>query len=139
MSAPSSRIGNTFETLRLWGLSFGAVVLVRMALWLTTYKQIRLWLPDAAGQPDSRFYGRRVALHVRRAARFVPRASCLTQALAAQFILARSGHCSTIRIGVERNGAGSMDAHAWLVCEGRVVIGDLEPELERYTLMTELN
>ncbi len=39
---------------------------------------------------------------VRRTARLVPMASCLTQAMALQMMLARRGHHCDVRIGVER-------------------------------------
>ena len=42
---------------------------------------------------------------VRRAAWLVPQASCLTQAMALQMMLARRGHHCAVRIGVERRAA----------------------------------
>lgn len=67
------------------------------------------------------------------AARYVPRATCLTQALALQAMLGRAGTPSELRIGVARGKETEVDAHAWLECEGRVVIGD--GQLERYVPM----
>lgn len=63
------------------------------------------------------------------AGRHVPgTGSCLTRALAAQLLLARRGHRSTVRIGVARGGGQQLKAHAWLESEGRVLIGDSELE-----------
>jgi hypothetical protein len=64
----------------------------------------------------------RIAWAVRTAARVVPGAACLAQALAAQRMLASRGRVSSVEVGVARNRAG-LEAHAWLVCEGRIVIG----------------
>lgn len=65
----------------------------------------------------------RVAWAVERAARLVPRATCLAQALAAQAMLARRGISSEIRIGVARSSGQSLEAHAWLERDGRVLLG----------------
>jgi hypothetical protein len=73
------------------------------------------------GQP--RFSPERIAWAIRLPARRVPRASCLTQALAAQMLLARYGHRSRLRIGVGRDTAGQFAAHAWVEVNGQLVIG----------------
>jgi hypothetical protein len=62
---------------------------------------------------------------VRRASRFVPGATCLTQAIAARTLLARRGHSSTLHLGVAKED-GELKAHAWLEAGGRVVIGEFE-------------
>lgn len=64
----------------------------------------------------------RIAWAVRAAARVVPGAACLAQALAVQRMLARRGRASSVEVGVAKNRAG-VEAHAWLVCDGQIVIG----------------
>src|SRR5208283_5512393 len=64
----------------------------------------------------------RLVWAVRTAAARIPRATCLTQALAAKYQLERSGHCARIHIGVAKEN-GQFRAHAWLECEGEVVLG----------------
>jgi hypothetical protein len=59
---------------------------------------------------------------VRTAAAYIPRATCLTQALAAKYQLERSGHSARIHIGVAKEN-GQFRAHAWLECEGEIVLG----------------
>jgi hypothetical protein len=49
--------------------------------------------------------------------------TCLTQALAAQVLLARSGDQSDLRIGVTRDSNGKFVAHAWLEKQGAILIG----------------
>jgi len=49
---------------------------------------------------------------------------CLPQALAAQLMLARRGHASEVKIGVARKTEGGIQAHAWLMCDGRMVVGE---------------
>jgi hypothetical protein len=67
---------------------------------------------------------------VRSASRFVPGATCLTQALAAQVLLARSGYDSRIEIGVAKDEQRRFRAHAWVVCGDEIVIG--RAEADRY-------
>ena len=78
----------------------------------------------------------RVGWAIRKAANHVPRATCLTQALAAQLLLSRFHYASQLCIGIARKEDGGMDAHAWIEAEGRVVIGG--EELERFTRMPDL-
>lgn len=61
----------------------------------------------------------------------VPRATCLTQALAATVLLTRHGHPSTVRLGVAKNEDGSIRAHAWLESGGRTLLGG--PESGEFT------
>ena len=60
---------------------------------------------------------------VSRAARRVPRATCLTQAIAASVMLGRRGIPATIRFGATRDPRGRFIAHAWVESAGRIVIG----------------
>ena len=57
------------------------------------------------------------------ARRLAPPRSCLAQALTAQVMLGRRGRPAEVRFGVRRDAAGGMDAHAWLECEGEVLVG----------------
>jgi hypothetical protein len=64
---------------------------------------------------------------VKVVSRYVPGATCLTQALAAQALLAQSGFPSQVEIGVAKDGLRRLQAHAWLVCQGQVVLGGQQP------------
>ena len=80
---------------------------------------------------------RRVVWAVKTASRFVPKATCLTQALVAQIILARRGCATDLQIGVARSEQGSVEAHAWLESDGRVLIGGMT-DLDRFTALPPL-
>lgn len=54
---------------------------------------------------------------------YVPRATCLTQALAAKILLSLNGHESVLKIGVGRGEDGDFKAHAWLSSEGKTILG----------------
>ena len=112
----------------------------RIGLSLLSYRTLKSWLPnDTRWEPAGNDELRRVSWGVRNAARIVPGASCLTQALAAQFLLARSGHRSQIQIGVARDAGGRFLAHAWLISNGRVVVGGSPREIQRYKFLADLD
>jgi hypothetical protein len=58
--------------------------------------------------------------------------TCLTQALAGAAMLKRRGHAAELRFGVR--GVTPFEAHAWVECEGRVVIGDRH-DLAQYSVL----
>jgi hypothetical protein len=60
---------------------------------------------------------------VRVVSRYLPGATCLTQAVAAQALLTQSGFPSQMEIGVAKDGLRRLQAHAWVVCHGQVVLG----------------
>ena len=65
----------------------------------------------------------RVAWAITVAARYVPRATCLTKALAAQALLRQEGVPADLRLGVAKDRDGKFQAHAWLEQEGRIILG----------------
>ncbi len=113
------------------------VVIVRIMLTVVGYKNI----PQA--RPVDRAAARRtpkeVASAVARVARFVPGASCLTQAVAARKILALNGHTSLIRIGVKPDERRRFLAHAWVIVEDKIVLGGDEHSLADFSVLTELS
>lgn len=107
----------------------GVVATIRVALWVLPFPRVqqlvrRLGRRSArAAKPLTPELVAGRALTVQLASRLVPRASCLTQALALQALLGRAGTGSQLRIGVSRSARQDFEAHAWLECDGRVVIG----------------
>jgi len=91
------------------------------------------WLNGFAGEPGQPLGEsdpvmiRAVAVATRRAARVVPGATCLTQAIAMRTLLERRGQSSSLRIGVARSIGGSLDAHAWVEVNDEIVIGHFAP------------
>jgi Transglutaminase-like superfamily len=66
------------------------------------------------------------------ASRYLPGATCLTQALTAQALLTQAGFPSQVEIGVAKDKNKDKDdhrllAHAWVVCYGQVVLGGQQP------------
>ena len=64
--------------------------------------------------------------------RLFPDRSCLTQALAVQFLYRRAGCPARLCIGVAKEG-DRLVAHAWVECGEQVVIGGSAEELSIYT------
>jgi hypothetical protein len=111
--------------------AFVLVWIVRTGLWVAPFPLVRRstnrWArprrrlasnpSQVAEQVDA------VTEAVSCASRFVPRATCLTQALATRILLARRGIESVVRYGAARGAGGKFLAHAWVESAGRVVIG----------------
>jgi hypothetical protein len=111
---------------------------VRVALFVAPYRLVARLIPDRplkTARPD---HLRRIPWGVHVAAKLVPHATCLTQALAAQFLLACVGHVSTIRIGVTAEDGGRLAAHAWLINNDKILLGDNQ-ELDRYAPLVDLS
>jgi hypothetical protein len=79
---------------------------------------------------------RRIAWAVRSAGYFVPRSTCLVQALAAQALLIRHGYRPRLTIGVAKSGFDQFGAHAWVTCEDEVLIGGAD--IGNYTALLDL-
>ena len=104
------------------------VIAIRLGLSLLPFPTLRRWLARAASAPaggerTARPSVERLAWAVTVGSRYVPAATCLTQALAAQTLLVRHGHPASLRIGVARGAGGQFEAHAWVESQGRLVIG----------------
>ena len=116
-----------------------AITIVRAALTLLSYNRLKSWLPSGARLPPApRAEQARCAWAIARAARFVPRATCLTQALAGQWLLARNGYGSRVMIGVRRTQGRSVAAHAWLRVGDEVILGGGTEDLSAFKELTEL-
>jgi hypothetical protein len=55
--------------------------------------------------------------------RLFPRNPCLVQALVVQRLFVRAGQLAELRIGVRKEGASKLTAHAWVESDGVIVIG----------------
>lgn len=110
--------------------AFAALGFVRIALHLVSIDRLRAWAGrrGSGGKPLDR-----IVWAVRAAQRAMPGATCLCAALALQRLLSAEGRVSDLHIGVTRERQG-IAAHAWLVHDGQVLIG--EQEQDRYTILT---
>lgn len=131
------------EERRLMLRALPLVALVRLGLSVLPYRTVRKLASRLAPQVGS---GRDDALSPRevswlmqgieRASRLIPKASCLTQAITAQVMLARRGQAARLQIGVARGESAKFEAHAWIECQNRIIIGGLGrggSETQRFT------
>jgi hypothetical protein len=110
---------------------------VRLGLWLLPFSIVRRLLvrfsrEAAQGVTEPRPPVDRVVWAVTVASRYVPSATCLTQALVTKLMLGRFGCHVSVRIGVARSEAGEFEAHAWVESKGRVILGGSESSLKRF-------
>ena len=75
-----------------------------------------------------------VAWAVKAAGRRVPGTTCLAEALVAHSMLLHRGHAPTLRLGVRQSKRPPLDAHAWVECDGIVVVGTSDT-LSEYALL----
>jgi hypothetical protein len=113
---------------------------VRIGLWTLPFARVRRLLAKTASegsQPNGGPSVDRVTWAVSTAARYVPRSSCLVQALTIKRLLAGLGHEAELHIGVAKDDKGHLEAHAWVEREGKILLGGL-PDLSRYTPLPPL-
>lgn len=136
-SAPIPPVTSVWLHLRAITLVIG----VRLALLLAPSKSVlqsvaRSTARRLAKRRSPDLAARRVATAVVRCSRVVPGASCLTQALAGQALLASYGHEAQFKVGVARDADGRFSAHAWLELNATPILG--ERGIERFTPLPDL-
>lgn len=138
---------NSLSDQRLLIAALVSVCCVRLGLWVLPFRVLKERVEkitsnttSRAGQPVTQNLRgvRRIASSVRRVSRYVPAATCLTQALATQILLAHRGQVSNLRIGVSKGQEGELKAHAWVESEGKIVMGN-RSNLVGYAVLSPMN
>ncbi len=115
-------------------ISAGLLVLsIRAALWVLPYRVVRQFLNRSRGISVEACTCSRIAWAISAVSRYIPGATCLTQALAGEVLLRKSGHQPTLHIGVAKLNSRALEAHAWIEVQGKIVLGDVGTE--RFTPM----
>lgn len=128
------------------GLLVRVVLLVgaiRIGLCLLPFQTLRRWLARLSErsnkmQPTDSSTIDRIAWAAAVASRYVPKATCLAQALAAQALLEREGFRAHLRLGVAKSEGQRLQAHAWVEIRGEIVIGGRE-DVARFTPLPPLD
>lgn len=127
--------------LRLVGLVAVELLVARLLLFSlghrTTARVLGVVTPSPGwfvrGDPDPRA----VAETVEAVAGRLPIwTTCLVQALACEALLERAGVETDLRIGVTKSG-DALEAHAWLVHRGEVLVGGTHEDPGRFRRMAE--
>ena len=101
------------------------VAAIRIALWTVPLRRVAHMLRVIDGWNlalPGDFPVSRLEWAVRAASRRIPMASCLTQALALQCLLTRAGHPAEVHVGVKKDTQAGFQSHAWVECEGRMLL-----------------
>ncbi len=98
--------------------------LVRFVPFRAIARRVERGLPQATTGAAAELATRRVGWALGAVQRRLPwNVPCLATAIAANRLLARHGVPSELWLGVRTTSEATVDAHAWLVAEGRVVTG----------------
>jgi len=115
--------------------AFLLLSIIRLGLWLlpfrTLQKTLEKWFHRPATSHEPSLSPEKVSWAVSAVSPYVPSATCLAQALTLQALLSQEGIHSDLGIGVARDDASGIIAHAWLEIDGKVIIGG--QERDRYT------
>ena len=121
--------------LRAWFL-LGLIRLGMELFSFSTLKKLLERLKPISGTFKKCFSKEELIWSVAAISRYVPKATCLAQALATQFLLQQAGHHARLHIGVTEAEGGGIKAHAWVESQGRVLIGGFE--INTYTHLLAL-
>ena len=112
-----------------------AVLAARVALWVLPYQKVLALFEPVQGRPVRPYpelqQTVRVAAWVGRT--FLGDMPCLSQALAARWLLSRDGYHADLKIGA-RMEDGALAAHAWLERGGFVILGGADSPYKYVTL-----
>lgn len=118
------------------------VVAVRSGLLFLSFPTVRRVLSNRTRtlrhtEPNTQLI-RKVSRSVSAISRYVPGATCLTQAISTVAVLDSLGQPASLRIGVDKTEMGKLQAHAWVESQGKIVIGTLA-DLSRYTVLSTID
>ena len=109
------------------------VIRIRMTLWLFSFPSVQRKVQKKASKynPTTEHLISMVRLRIMItvASRYVPRATCLVQALTGYILFSKYGYQPSIKIGVLTEN-GEFEAHAWLEDDNRVVLGESEKDFK---------
>jgi hypothetical protein len=112
------------------------LVAVRIALAVAPFTAVLRFAARPAGRGQSRSSLHRLHMMVWAVDvvgnRLFPRNPCLVQALVVQRLFIAAGQPAELRIGVRREGASRIAAHAWVENAGTIVIGG-RSRIDEYT------
>lgn len=128
-----------FGDKSLLAKSLFLVATVRMGLWILPFRWVNEWasrleLPENDALCLDSAAINRIVRSVRAVSKYVPAATCLTQALATQTLLRIKGQASRVRLGVDKDENDGLMAHAWVEVNGRIILGE-ERGHERFLVL----
>ncbi|MFT4590661.1 MAG: hypothetical protein ACI8QF_004793 [Limisphaerales bacterium] len=118
---------------RLVRAAFWALLAAKARLVFGSFERLRLKLEQTPAEVSgSLAEAARVAWAVEAVSRRLPMTdNCLVRAVATLSMLRRRGLPAELRLGVAREAGREFEAHAWVECEGEILIGG--EEADRFT------
>nr|WP_319374717.1 lasso peptide biosynthesis B2 protein [uncultured Methanobacterium sp.] len=105
------------------------VFIIRIMIWIFPFhsvqKRVQKIVANSNPHINHSMPMSQLRLMILVAARYVPRATCLIQALAGFILFSKYGYSTSIKIGVLTEN-GEFEAHAWLEHNDSVVLGESE-------------
>ena len=140
MTKQRHRSTGSLHSLRVLCLSGLVVVTTRLALSLRATHRLQARIDKAHARnkraaPDPQMHlhdMREVAWAVAASARVVPGASCLTQAMAGRWLLARRGWESVVELSLPMEMSKGFRPHAWLLSGETIVLGGTSRDYARH-------
>jgi hypothetical protein len=128
-----------YQKKKLLGKSLFLIWIIRISLWFFSFKSLNKWLSrfessDADNGQANWSLISSIVSSVKACSRYVPYASCLTQALATRTLLQMKGQSSQLKIGVDKDEDNKLMAHAWIEVDGRIIIGKVMHH-QRYAVL----
>jgi hypothetical protein len=121
--------------IRAWIL-LGVIRLGLELFPFSTLRKLLNRLKSIMGGFEKEFSEQQLVWSVAVVSRYITKATCLAQALTAQFLLQQAGHQACLHIGVTDSEEGRLKAHAWVESQGRILMGGFD--LHRYTHLLAL-
>jgi len=112
--------GEKILFVRVWFL----LGIIRLSLSLFPFvilRKLLISIGPVLGRVDKQLTDDQLVWAVGTASRYVPKATCLAQALTVQLFLKQSGRQASLYIGVNGVERGHLNAHAWVESRGRVI------------------
>jgi hypothetical protein len=113
--------------------------LIRLGLELFPFSTLRKLLDrlrPKLGSLKKEFSEEQLVWSVTVVSRYIPKATCLAQALTTQLLLQQAGYQACLHIGVTEAEEGRIEAHAWVESQGRILSGG--SNISKYTLLLAL-
>lgn len=104
------------------------MVKVRLMLWFMSFPRIQKSFKYIKPTDTDKAAKSNIIWAVKVASHYVPRTTCLTNALTGYSLFSQYGYPSLVKIGVDKSSEGEFEAHAWLEYKDEVVIGESEKE-----------
>jgi hypothetical protein len=80
---------------------------------------------------------RSITRSIRAASHYIPKATCLPQALTAQHLLIWNGYPADFQIGVAKDANGKLEAHAWVTSQNKIIVGG-EQTINRFVSLSAM-